>query len=192
VTLAEDEAAPELRPNLAVLIVGTLSIGVVSAATLSWPQAMLSTVLGMLMISGAEIDARTLLLPDLITLGAAVCGIAAAPLLDPTLPLLAVEAAAERAALTGVAVALLRWCYGALRGREGLGWGDVKLAATIGAWLPFDAVAMCFALATAAALIAVGLARVRSGRPHGVLKVPFGAFLCPALWLSLYAQLLAT
>jgi leader peptidase (prepilin peptidase)/N-methyltransferase len=72
-----------------------------------------------------------------------------------------------------------------------LGWGDVKLAAAIGAWLPLAAVPMCFALATAAALIAVGFARLRGHHVSGALKVPFGAFLCPALWLSFYANAVA-
>jgi leader peptidase (prepilin peptidase)/N-methyltransferase len=99
------------------------------------------------------------------------------------------EASVGRAALTALAVALVRWCYGALRRREGIGWGDVKLAAAIGAWLPLGAVPMCFALATASALLAVGFAWLRGGTPHGTTKIPFGAFLCPALWLSFYASI---
>ena len=191
VTLPENEAVPDLRPDLAVLTVGSVAIAIVSATTLPWPTAMASMALGGLMLSGADIDARTLLLPDIITLGALLCGLAAAPLLDPVLPLLAIGTAAARAALAALAVALLRWGYGALRGHEGLGWGDVKLSAAIGAWLQLAAVPMCFALATAAASIAVGFARLRGRHVSAAIKIPFGAFLCPALWLSFYANALA-
>ena len=189
--LPEDEAAPDLRPDVAVLAVGLVAIAIVSATTLPFATTIASTVLGGLMLSGADIDARTLLLPDVITVCALLCGLAAAPLLDPSQPLLAVAVAAARAALVALAVGLLRWSYGAMRGREGLGWGDVKLAAAIGAWLPLAAVPMCFALATAAASIAVGFARLRGRHVSAAIKIPFGAFLCPALWLSFYANALA-
>ena len=80
--------------------------------------------------------------------------------------------------------------YARLRGREGLGLGDVKLAAAIGAWLPLDAIPLCFALAANAALALVLFAPLR-GRPlEATARLPFGAFLCPALWLVFYASAL--
>jgi leader peptidase (prepilin peptidase)/N-methyltransferase len=50
---------------------------------LPWPLALASIALGALMIAGADVDARTFLLPDFVTVGAAVCGIVAAAVLDP-------------------------------------------------------------------------------------------------------------
>jgi len=191
IILPKDEAAPDLRPDMAVLSIGLVAIAIISATTLPYATAIASTVLGALMLSGADIDARTLLLPDVITLGALIGGLAAAPVLDPSQPLQAVASATARATLATLAVGLLRWSYSAMRGREGLGWGDIKLAAAIGAWLPLAAVPMCFALATAAALLAVGLAWLRGHHVCGALKIPFGAFLCPALWLSFYANAVA-
>ena len=58
----------DLRPSLAILIGGACAIGLISALSLPWPMAVASTMLGMLMIAGADIDARTFLLPDLITM----------------------------------------------------------------------------------------------------------------------------
>jgi leader peptidase (prepilin peptidase)/N-methyltransferase len=82
----------------------------------------------------------------------------------------------------------VRWGYARLRHREGLGLGDVKLGAAIGAWLPLEAIPICFALAASAALILVLFAHLR-GRPmEAATKLPFGAFLCPALWLVFYAS----
>jgi leader peptidase (prepilin peptidase)/N-methyltransferase len=176
-----------LRPALGVLATGFAIVAIVSFVSLAWPQALASTLLGTLMIAGAEVDARTFLLPDTVTLGALIGGILAAAVLDPFDPADSAGEASARALGTAAMLLLVRWSYARLRGREGLGLGDIKLAAAIGAWLPLDAIPICFALASSAALILVLFARVR-GRPlEAATKLPFGAFLCPALWLVFYA-----
>jgi leader peptidase (prepilin peptidase)/N-methyltransferase len=180
----------DLRPNLAILACGSVAIGIVSLALLPWPLALASTVLGALMIAGADVDARTLLLPDIVTYGAAICGILAAAVIDPLDPWQAVAAAFARAVAAAFVLAAIRWSYGRLRAREGLGWGDVKLSAAIGAWLPIDAIPWCFGLAAGGALIAVMVARLRGETVDGAMRIPFGAFLCPALWLVFYASVL--
>jgi len=176
----------DLRPDPKVLLWATAAIAVVSVATLPWPEAVASVVLGVLMVAGADIDARTYLLPDLVTGGAVVCAILAAPLLDRFDPWLSLAAAVARAAGTAFVLALVRWAYARLRGREGIGLGDIKLAAATGAWLPVEAIPLCFALATGGALVAVLLARLRGEDIDPAAKVPFGAFLCPALWFTFY------
>jgi leader peptidase (prepilin peptidase) / N-methyltransferase len=178
----------DLCPNLAVLFGVGGAVALISAVSLPWPSAVASTILAALMIAGAEVDARTHLLPDTVTYGGIALGIAAAPALDPFEPWASTSAAAgARAAATAFALLLLRRCYARLRGREGLGFGDVKLAAAVGAWLPLASVPFCFALATCAALIMVVLAWVRGESINASAKLPFGAFLCPALWLVFYA-----
>jgi leader peptidase (prepilin peptidase)/N-methyltransferase len=183
-----DEA--DLRPRLGVLAAGFAAVAIVSFASLAWPQALASTLLGTLMVAGADVDARTFLLPDTVTLGALVSGILAAAALDPLDPGWSAGEAAARALGTGAVLLLVRWGYTWLRQREGLGLGDIKLAAGIGAWLPLDAIPLCFALAAGAALILVLFAHLR-GRPiEAATKLPFGAFLCPALWLVFYVNAL--
>jgi leader peptidase (prepilin peptidase) / N-methyltransferase len=180
----------DLRPNLAILIGGCSAVILVSALVLPWPIAVASTVLGALMIAGADVDARTFLLPDVITWGAVACGVLAAAVLDPVDSWLALTGALARAAGTAGVLAAMRWFYGHLRGREGLGFGDVKLAAAVGAWLPLDAIPFCFGLAASGALAAVMVARLRGQAIDTSLKIPFGAFLCPTLWLLFYATAL--
>jgi leader peptidase (prepilin peptidase)/N-methyltransferase len=85
----------------------------------------------------------------------------------------------------------VRRCYARIRGREGLGFGDVKLAAAVGAWLSLDAIPLCFGLAAGAALVAVMIAHLRGRSIERTTKIPFGAFLCPALWLVFYASALS-
>jgi leader peptidase (prepilin peptidase) / N-methyltransferase len=157
-----------------------------SALMLPWQTAVASTVLGWLMIIGAGVDARTFLLPDVVTWGALGCGVVAAAALHPSDQWPATATAIGRAAGTALTLGAVRWCYARLRMREGLGFGDVKLAAAVGAWLPLETIPLCFGLASGAALVAVTLARLRGEAVDRATKVPFGAFLCPALWLVFY------
>jgi leader peptidase (prepilin peptidase) / N-methyltransferase len=182
------EPIDDLRPNLAILIGGSAAIGIVSLVSLPGPVAAASIVLGVLMVAGADIDARTYLLPNVITGAAAICGVFAALLLDGPSPWLAIGDAVLRAVSVAGLLALLRWSYGCIRHREGLGLGDVKLAAAIGAWLPLEVVPLCFCLATSGALVAILWARLRGDRIDGTMRIPFGAFLCPALWLTFFAN----
>ena len=176
-----------LCPNLAVLFGVGSAVALISAMALPWPVALASSVLGALMIAGAEVDVRTYLLPDAVTWSGIALGILAASALNPFEPWLSAGAAVARAAATASVLLLLRWGYSRIRGREGLGFGDVKLAAAVGAWLPLALIPFCFALATCAALVTVMLARLRGESIDATAKLPFGAFLCPALWLVFYA-----
>jgi leader peptidase (prepilin peptidase)/N-methyltransferase len=177
----------DLCPDLAVLFGLGGAVALISVMSLPWPFALASAVLGALMIAGAEVDARTYLLPDIVTLSGIASGILAASALNPFEPWLSAGAAIARAVATAAALFLVRWGYGRIRGREGLGLGDVKLAAAIGAWLPLALIPVCFALATFAALVTVVFARLRGESIDATAKLPFGAFLCPALWLVFYA-----
>jgi leader peptidase (prepilin peptidase) / N-methyltransferase len=174
-----------------VLIVGSLTVALVSVISLSWPLAVASTVLGVWMLAGTDIDARNYLLPDTMTAGALLSGLVAAAVCDPAAAWLGLAMAVVRATCTALALALVRACYAWLRGREGIGWGDIKLAGALGAWLPLQAIPACFALATAAALLTVLVAGLRGHRIERLTRVPFGAFLCPAIWLTYYASVLA-
>ena len=151
----ETAGSEDIRPNPAILIGGAAAIGLISALSLPWPVAVASTVLGTLMVAGAEVDARKFLLPDLVTWGAIICGILAAALLNTTEPWTAVAETIARAGCVAGVLALFRAGYAWSRQIEGLGLGDVKLGAAIGAWLPLEMIPWCFGLATSGALLAV-------------------------------------
>lgn len=173
----------DVRPEGRVLFAGTVIVALISAAMLPTSLAIASTVLGAFMVAGTDTDIRTYLLPDMITLGALVCGVLA------QFALASVEAAGlalASALITALILAMVRWGYAWKRGREGIGLGDVKLAGAIGAWLPIDAIPLCFLLATASALIAIVVARWRGHSFARNTRIPFGAFLCPSLWLVFF------
>jgi len=186
---AGKQAEPDLRPQPAILIAGAAAVTAVSFAVLDWPAALAATVLGVLMVAGAEVDARTFLLPDIVTGGTLLAGVLTAPVLDPLAGGWSALEAAARAGGTAAALLLVRTLYARLRNREGLGFGDVKLAAGIGAWLPLEAIPACFGLAAGAALTAVLLAHLRGRQIEAATRVPFGAFLCPALWLVFVVEM---
>ena len=180
----------DLRPNLAILVGGACVVGLISALSLPWPLAIASTLLGTLMIAGADVDARTFLLPNVITYGALIGGIIAAPLLDSTGSwTVAVEAGSARRHRGRCAGAVSQWLR-LDQETEGLGLGDVKLAAAIGAWLSLDAIPTCFLLATGGALVTVVLARLSGQAMMSTTRIPFGAFLCPALWIVFFTDCL--
>jgi leader peptidase (prepilin peptidase)/N-methyltransferase len=174
-----------LRPNLLVLAFGTLVVALLSVAFLPWFTALFATILGALMIAGADVDARTLLLPDTATLGAIVAGVAFAPFAGDQSAWTSLSDAALRALAVAAALLSLRVSYEWVRGQEGLGLGDVKLGGAIGAWLPLERAPICFALAAMTALAFV-VARRRRQPIDGDVKLPFGAFLCPSLWLIFF------
>ena len=70
-------------------------------------------------------------------------------------------------------------------GGDGLGLGDIKLAAVAGAWLGLVTV---FAVIELAALSALGAYFVsgylRNRPPRATALLPFGLFLAPAIWIG--------
>ncbi len=77
----------------------------------------------------------------------------------------------------------LRWIYGWLRQREGLGLGDVKLAFVAGAWLDWIMIPVAIEIAALGALVVYAAWRI-TGCQTIRTRLPFGLFLAPAIWFS--------
>lgn len=169
---------------LGTLLLAALTV-LVPLALLPVRPALFAAFLGVLMLAIAISDAERFVVPDVLSLPAIPLGLLAsgsladraAPLVDP----MHVAAAAVGAA----ALWLLRLGYRKLRGREGLGLGDVKLAAVTGSWTGLDGLAVTLLLAALSALV-VTLVRARlEGTPvTATLRVPFAVYLAPATWLT--------
>ena len=96
--------------------------------------------------------------------------------------------AVAMAVLRGTVLALiffaLRYGYARLRGRQGLGLGDVKLAFVAGAWLDWSMIPLAIQLAAFAALSAYLVRQLVSGRSISATnRMPFGLFFAPAIWI---------
>lgn len=135
-------------------------------------------------------DLRFFRLPDPLTMALAVLGLGLMLAGDgtgwPAWPDRLV-ASALGAAVGGGSFLALRLGYRLITGREGMGLGDVKLMAGIGAGLGAAALPVVTLLAGVSALVVAGLRAWRRGRGlRRAGRVPFGAFLAlaaAAVWL---------
>src|SRR5262249_17179101 len=141
--------------------------------------------LAILMIAIAIIDARRFIIPDELTAAALTLGLLDAVIQEPDTVLHALSTAALRGAIVALAFFRLRVLYKLVRGREGIGLGDVKLAGVAGVWLDWWTIPIAIEIAALAAL-AVYATRLlyRGGSVRPMARLPFGPFLAPAIWLS--------
>jgi leader peptidase (prepilin peptidase)/N-methyltransferase len=94
--------------------------------------------------------------------------------------------------VAGGMVLLIRWIYWLVRRREGIGLGDAKLMAMLGAWLGLSGALLSFAIAAVlGAVFALGMLAIpaarRGSETWAAAKLPLGTFLCvggiiSALW----------
>ena len=87
------------------------------------------------------------------------------------------------AALSAALILLIRWSYWLIRRREGIGLGDAKLMAMLGAWLGLSGALLSFAIGVLlGAIFALILLAVPAGRrgseTWSAARLPLGTFLC--------------
>jgi leader peptidase (prepilin peptidase) / N-methyltransferase len=162
------------------------ALGVAAWALLAVPRAevWVTCLFGWMLLTAAWIDLRTMLLPDALTLPLLLAGLGVTALPDAGSTLdHAAAAALGYGALFGIA-RLYRW----LRGREGMGMGDAKLFAALGAWLGLADLPAVLLVASCLGLVAAGGAAIAGRRMTAATAIPFGPFLALAGWLVwLYA-----
>jgi leader peptidase (prepilin peptidase)/N-methyltransferase len=144
--------------------------------------------LAVLMIAIATVDSRTYLIPNELNLCAFLLGLAAA---GQGSPLVAanVFAAAARGVFAAAAFFALAEGYRRLRGRDGIGYGDVKLAAVAGVWLDWPMISVAVEIAALSALLAYGIGQFILRLPlRANARLPFGLFFAPAIWLGWLLQ----
>jgi leader peptidase (prepilin peptidase)/N-methyltransferase len=146
----------------------------------------------MLLVGLAILDAEFLWIADAATLPGIALGF--------TLPILFESILAERAdwdshlwtdlgwrllaiVISASLILLIRWTYWLIRRREGIGLGDAKLMAMLGAWLGLSGALLSFAIGIflgaifALILLAIPAARRGSGT-WSAARLPLGTFLC--------------
>jgi leader peptidase (prepilin peptidase)/N-methyltransferase len=136
------------------------------------PVALLWCAVLAVLVALTAIDWDTTLLPDSLTLPLMWAGLAAAAL-DWTVPL----PTAVGGAMAGyLSLWSVYWLFKLATGKEGMGHGDFKLLAALGAWLGWQAILPIVLMASViGAIIGIGMkatGALREGR-----YVPFGPFL---------------
>jgi leader peptidase (prepilin peptidase)/N-methyltransferase len=147
-------------------------------------RGALGGALGLLMLAIARTDGRRFVIPDAFSGAAFALGIVNALSSDEDGMAGALAAMASAILAAGMFL-IIRIAYRWIRGREGLGLGDVKLAAVAGAWLSLPMLSLAIEIAAASGL-AVYLWRQRKHRRilRAASRIPFGAFFAPAIWLG--------
>jgi leader peptidase (prepilin peptidase)/N-methyltransferase len=162
-----------------------LAVAVWAALAVADDELWLACLLGWTLLTAAWIDARTMLLPDVLTLPLLVVGLLVTWIAWPDLLLDHTLAAA----LGYCSLAALAWFWRRFRGRDGLGMGDAKLLAALGAWIGLSALPLVLLLAACLGLAAAGVAALAGWRMTAATAVPFGPFLALSGWLLwLYAD----
>lgn len=155
------------------------AIAVVSLLLLPGVAGWCLALFGLLMLPLALLDARHFWLPDPLVGVLAIVGLLlGGPLLGTTLTDRLAGAIAA-----GLSLAVLAFAFRRLRGRDGMGAGDPKLAAALGAWLGWMALPLLFLLASGGGLI-WALATAKKNVPISDRHIPFGTFLAGAAWLA--------
>lgn len=175
-------AAISPRYPLVEALGAVAAVSAVAAFGLSF-ATLAAAAFGWALIALAFIDLETGYLPDAITLpliglGLVVNGV------DLFTPLS--DAIIGVAAGFGAFWAIAR-SFEALRGKEGLGLGDAKLLAAIGAWGGWMLLPGVVLVGAVATLLAIGASKLAGGRTPMDQPVPFGPGLCAAGFIALLA-----
>jgi leader peptidase (prepilin peptidase)/N-methyltransferase len=169
-------------------------LGGLAAALAAWKfgygvPAVAAIIVGWFLIALTFIDLDQQLLPDALTLPLLWSGLLASlvhwtqggavgpPPVDP------------RSAILGAAVGYLSlWSiyhlFRLITGKEGMGYGDFKLLAALGAWLGWQML-LPIVLFSAAVGAVVGVALIAVRRQERDKPIPFGPFLAAAGWLAM-------
>lgn len=132
-----------------------------------------------LIIAMIFIDAQTQLLPDILTLPLLWVGL----LLNTQNLFTTLPDAVWGAAIGYLSLWLIFQTFKLLTGKEGMGFGDFKLLAALGAWFGVAALPVIVLLSSVVGLLFALAMRVGKGQP-----MPFGPYLALSGWLVLMFQ----
>ncbi|ASX09570.1 TPA: prepilin peptidase [Aeromonas dhakensis] len=175
----ECQAPISARYPLVELLTALLSL--VVAATFPPGWALLAALLltwGLVALTFIDLD--KMLLPDQLTLpllwGGLLFNLAGGfvPLADAVI-----------GAMAGYLVLWsLYWAFKLLTGKEGMGYGDFKLLAALGAWLGWQALPIVLLLSSLVGAI-IGISLILLRNHHQGKPIPFGPYLAIAGWIAL-------
>ena len=144
----------------------------------------LHTLFGLLLtwslIALSAIDYDEMLLPDQLTMPLIWLG-----LLSSILPhaWISPKSAILGAALGYMVLWFLYWTFKALTKKEGMGYGDFKLCAALGAWVGWQHLPMLLLIASSLGTI-VGVSQILLKKHQRGDPIPFGPFLAIAGWIG--------
>jgi len=162
------------------------------AATVAWHfgygwEALMGVLLTLFLVPITMIDVDHQLIPDSIVLPLLWIGLAMS-LFSPLAGSETLFVSSGDAIIGAIAGYLSLWSVYQLfklaTGKEGMGYGDFKLLAAIGAWLGWQQLPMIILMSALVGAIVGGSLVVFRGRDHQI-PMPFGPYLAAAAWITM-------
>jgi leader peptidase (prepilin peptidase)/N-methyltransferase len=176
------KAPISVRYPLVEVLAGALSVCAVLRFGAT-PAALAACVLVWTLIALTFIDFDTQLLPDNLTLPLLWAGLLANVL--GAVPSVSLRDAVIGAVAGYLVLWTLYWLFKLIRGKEGMGYGDFKLLAAMGAWLGWQMLLLIILLSSVVGA-AIGLSLVAfKGRDHQI-PLAFGPYLAIAGLIALF------
>ncbi|MEO5354129.1 MAG: A24 family peptidase [Magnetococcus sp. XQGC-1] len=169
---------------LVELAAALLALQVAFFHGLTWNSLWIA-LLGFAFIVLVVIDFYHYILPDVITLPGIVLGLLVTGLPGSGPPLPTLEDALIGAVAGGGGLWLFAWLFEKMSGKVGMGMGDIKLLAMIGAWMGWQSLPFTLFFSGLVGSI-VGIAWMMiSGRDRSQ-PIPFGPYLAAGAWVYLF------
>ncbi|MCP1367592.1 A24 family peptidase, partial [Halomonas sp. BBD48] len=134
----------------------------------------------LILLALAVIDLRTQLLPDILTLPLLWLGLLYQIMFQPLL----LESAVIGAVAGYLVLWGFYWLFKLVTGKEGMGYGDFKLLAALGAWMGWEMLPLLLILSAGVGAVVGILLQLAVPRLRG-MPMPFGPFLAMAGWIAL-------
>ena len=177
-------AACGMRIPVRYLVVEVLTavctLAVVTAFGYTW-VTLVALGFTWALIALAFIDYDTRLLPDGITLPLLWAGL----LVNLSGGFVDLSAAVAGAVAGYLVLWAVYWAFKLVAGKEGMGYGDFKLLAALGAWFGWQALPMLILLSSIAGIVIGGTVLLLRRRRE---PIPFGPFLAVAGFVTLLAR----
>lgn len=133
------------------------------------------------LITLTAIDLNTQLLPDDITLPLLWLGL----LVNINNGFTDIQSAVIGAAVGYLSLWSIYWCFKLITGKEGMGFGDFKLLAAIGAWLGWSMLPLVILFSSLVGAI-VGIGMIVAAKLNKNIPIPFGPYLASGALIALF------
>ena len=173
------QAKISARYPLVELCTGLATLAIAWHFLLGWPL-LGALLLTWTLIALTFIDLDKMLLPDQLTLPLLWLGL----LLNISGHFVSLQDAVLGAMFGYLVLWSLYWSFKLLTGKEGMGYGDFKLLAALGAWLGWQALPLILILSSLVGAI-VGITLLLLRRHQQGNPIPFGPYLAMAGWIAL-------
>lgn len=183
---ANCRASISLRYPLVELMAAVLATACAWHFGPGW-EALMAIVLTLVLVSIAMIDADTQLIPDSIVLPLMWLGLAMSlwhPMSGANTLFISPSDAIVGALAGYLTLWSIFWIFKIVTGKDGMGYGDFKLLAALGAWMGWQQLPLIIMLSAIVGVV-INVAMIVTRGQDRSIPIPFGPYLAAAGWIAL-------